>query len=579
MIRGSARIFAIALLLVVIGCAPVAPPVAPRADGAAPAAVVDQSRVLVIANRSEPDSLSMKAVARVAGLGDTDVPRLFNAGLVIFDERGKARPYLADALPQLSTESWRVFPDGRMETTYRLKPNLTWHDAAPFTADDFVFAWQVYAIPGLGVASAPPINQIEQVSAPDARTLIIAWNQLVPDADILEAKDFQPLPRHLLEEPFRRDQGVAFASHPYWTTEYIGLGPYRLSRWEPGAVLEGTGFAGHVWGRPKIDRVQVRLIADPNAVLANLLAGEAQVAVRNAIQFSQGLHLRREWAANRAGRVLMIHTYWRRAEIQHRPEYANPKVILDIRVRRALAHAIDRQALNDGVYEGEALLADSMVLPSADYFAAVDRVIAKYPYDLRRADQLMTEAGFTRGSDGFFTNPTDGRFSPEMKTNATQDLATELSIMVAGLRQAGFDARETTVPLAQARDGQMRATFPSLYLGGGGVGEAGTLPNFITGSIPSAENRWVGQNRGGWSNPDYDRLFAAFTTTLERPERDRQVVEMARIFTQELGAISYFFYPSLVAHLSAVRGPEPFAAEGLSTWNVHEWEWSSAPVP
>ena len=64
-------------------------------------------------------------------------------------------------MPQLNTESWRVFPDGRMETTYALKPNLAWHDGAPLTADDFVFAWRVYATPELGVSNTPPASLIE----------------------------------------------------------------------------------------------------------------------------------------------------------------------------------------------------------------------------------------------------------------------------------------------------------------------------------------------------------------------------------------------------------------------------------
>src|SRR5207248_3247057 len=99
----------------------------------------------------------------------------FNAWLAIQDSREQPRPYLAERLPRLNTDDWRVSPDGSMDTRYVLKENLTWHDGAPLTADDFVFAWQVYARPELGVASLRPGSLMEDVSAPDPRTVRIRW--------------------------------------------------------------------------------------------------------------------------------------------------------------------------------------------------------------------------------------------------------------------------------------------------------------------------------------------------------------------------------------------------------------------
>ena len=75
-------------------------------------------------------------------------------------------------LPELGTNSWQVFPDGTMETTYQLRPNLTWHDGAPLTAEDFVLAWQVYLHPALGNFETKPENLMESVVAADPRDLV-----------------------------------------------------------------------------------------------------------------------------------------------------------------------------------------------------------------------------------------------------------------------------------------------------------------------------------------------------------------------------------------------------------------------
>src|SRR4051812_41430215 len=128
--------------------APGAPPVAPQ-------------RTLIMAADRLPVDFAGKGIA--GGLGSTsgtseNIPQtIFNATLVTADERGRPMPYLAESLPQLDSNTWKVFPDGTMETTYRLKPNLTWHDGQPLTAEDFTFAWQVYSTSAYGVSNTTPI--------------------------------------------------------------------------------------------------------------------------------------------------------------------------------------------------------------------------------------------------------------------------------------------------------------------------------------------------------------------------------------------------------------------------------------
>src|SRR5947208_10106160 len=114
---------AIAVALLAIGlsaCAPSAPsgPASGSGDGAP--APSRPSRTLSIIVGAEPRSLALKALGQ-AGVTLATSRRLFNASLVIIDDKGAVLPYLATSLPRLNTESWRIEPDGRMETTYRLR--------------------------------------------------------------------------------------------------------------------------------------------------------------------------------------------------------------------------------------------------------------------------------------------------------------------------------------------------------------------------------------------------------------------------------------------------------------------------
>src|SRR3954469_12488161 len=121
-------------------------------------------KTLAAGIRYEPTSLAAKPVQQ-SGVVIGSTVRLFNAGLVVVDDHGQAVPYLAELLPTLNTDSWKVFDDGTMETTYRLRPQLTWHDGEPLTADDLVFAWQVYTNPAFGLANVLPQSLMSEVRA------------------------------------------------------------------------------------------------------------------------------------------------------------------------------------------------------------------------------------------------------------------------------------------------------------------------------------------------------------------------------------------------------------------------------
>lgn len=573
---GRLRLAALIAVLVVAGCAPAAPP--PRGEDSGRAPLPERGRTLVMAARAEMPSLQAKPIQGV-GLTSGTATRLFNAGLSIPDDRGVARPYLAEALPQLNADTWRVFPDGRMETTYRLRAGLTWHDGTPLAADDFVFSWQVYSVSDLGHAASPPTSLMEEVLAPDARTLVIRWRRAYPDAGVLEgggggstSPTFPALPRHLLQEPFRQANWESFATLPQWSTEFVGSGPYRLARWEAGSFLEGAAFDGHALGRPKIDRVRLLFIPDFNTTVANMLSGEAHITIDDSIRFQQGMVLKREWTPRNAGTVLVYPSLWRWTQVQQRPEFARPLALGDARVRKALAHSVDKQAMSEALFEGEGIMTETPVPPNADYFSEVDRASAKYPFDRRRSEQLMADAGWARGAGGFWTHPIHGRFETELAVLQSPQNENEAAIMAATWRQVGFDIREVVWPALAARDGQFRNAHPGLASTGGPAGE-GTLAEHTFAEMPRPENRWSGMNRGAWVNPEFDRLSETFNATLDRTERVRLLVQMAKVFTQDAAVISLYFNPTVTAFAAGLTGPQPVVPTSEVAWNVQEWEF------
>jgi peptide/nickel transport system substrate-binding protein len=503
--------------------------------------------------------------------------RVFNAGLTLTDNRGEPRPYLAAELPRLNTDTWRVFPDGRMETTWKLRPGLTWHDGQPLTADDVAFAFRAYATPGLGVFHPKPQDRIDELVASDPLTVLIRWRlPFLHDGDGLD-----PLPRHILGQSFAlfeqdpAGQRDPFLAQRFWTTEYVGAGPYRLSAWEPASHFEAVAFDGHALGRPRIDRVVIRLINDENSVLTNILAGNVHLTMSQAIRFEHAMVLRREWGLDKgegAGRLLFLATSTTTAVPQFRPEQQRSPPLLDLRVRRALFHALDREAINETLFEGQAPIAHTFAQTEATYYPEVERVLTRYPHDPRRAEQLMGEAGLRKDRDGFFADPS--RFQPAFWISAGAQREQMMAIVMSSWRTAGIDAQPYVMPNALERDQEARAKFPGILVHGISLGEPTSAEAGTSEQIGTLDNRWGGNNRGGWSNAEYDRLWDAYNTTLDRSEQIRFFAQMMRIRSEEVAGIPLHYSLNVTSHVAALHGPDAGVSGTTSHWNIHEWELS-----
>src|SRR5206468_446729 len=107
------------------------------------------------------------------------------------------------------------------------------------------------------------------------------WSQPYFGANQGMVHDYSPVPRHIVGDLYQ--QGVQsgdksnFVNSPFWTTQFVGAGPYKVGQWAQGTSLEGLAFDDYVLGRPKVDRVILHFNYDPNTSLANLLAGTIDV--------------------------------------------------------------------------------------------------------------------------------------------------------------------------------------------------------------------------------------------------------------------------------------------------------------
>src|SRR5262249_14631570 len=148
-----------------------------------------------------------------------------------------------------------------------------WQDGVPVTADDFLFAATVEQDPTQGIARNPTFDLIESIETPDPSTVVVKWSASFIEADSLFTHDIAlPIPHHLLDKAYAEDK-ANFLSLPYWTQDFVGSGAYRIKEWVLDSHMILSSFDGYILGKPHIDEIEIRMIPDPNTVVANLLAG------------------------------------------------------------------------------------------------------------------------------------------------------------------------------------------------------------------------------------------------------------------------------------------------------------------
>jgi peptide/nickel transport system substrate-binding protein len=567
----------ISIALLVIGCAPQPAPSGGAQPGAgalsqpAPQAAPAAPKRLTIA-------LAREVGALVRGFGgglssDAGAARdMAHDYLVQLDAAGNIIPRVATEVISVQTGTWRTNPDGTMDTTWKLRPNVFWHDGTPFTAADILFAVQAFRDP----QATPPDGQanrlMESVTAPDPLTVEIHWNQIYVDAN--QAPNLTPLPKHLLEEVFNADKD-AFYGSPYLSTEFVGLGPYKVINWERGSFVEFAAFDQYYLGRPKIDRVTLRFLPDPNTMVANILSESVDVILNSTADADISLAAEVESRWQGTGNKVLYRGGGGvgRMEVQLRPEFARPQNGLPNRmVRQAMYHATDRRTYNEIVNLGKPEIADSWVPSDDPLRKQVEAAIPQYPFDLNRAQQLFTQAGWTRGPDGVLVHaPSGERFAITLHGPAGTSTERKLNVLGDSWKQSGMEISFNLIPSAQYNDLDYRTHLPGAGLSTiSGDGFTGGRNYLHSKTISTAANRWTGANRSGYSNARVDAILDQLAVTID----DRQRLPLHRDLLAEVWTdvpfIPLEFSVTPVLHLRRVTGIP--AGTSTVTVNITQWD-------
>ncbi|MBM2809525.1 MAG: hypothetical protein HW416_284 [Chloroflexi bacterium] len=523
---------------------------------------------LKIAWFREPESLAAKFYT---GPGMAEFGWTFNSSLTYLDFAGLPHPMMASEIPTRDNGGWVVNADGTMVTTYRLRPNIRWHDGAPVTSHDFAFAFEVYADRDVPVYTRTPETLMSSVKALDDHMIAIAWNQPYVGANLLGYQALDPLPRHLLEEKYRTNK-AQFADGEEWRATYVGTGPFRMERWEPGTRMVARANSDWFLGPPKLDTIDIRFIPNSNTIMANLLSGEAHITNSPSIRGAEAAMARDQWLDRGEGYLKVWETRLRYLHFQHREVPNWQRAVADQRVRQALMHALDRHALVDGVNFGLGGPADSFFLPSDALFTEVDRAVSKYPYDPARATAVLAEAGWRSSSAGAqLADPSGQTLSIDVWSSAGTNDENEIAIISHYWQSVGINSQIFVIPAARRNDEELGSGFTGARTAGRTISSDNFV--FTSDNVPKEEFRWAGNNRGSFRDVEIDRLHNLVMTALDAPQRRDATLALHKRFTELVGIGHLYYDVEVILARNALKGPiGNYGPQQGITWNIFEWE-------
>lgn len=254
------------------------------------------------------------------------------------------------------------------------------------------------------------------------------------------------------------------------------------------------------------------------------------------------------------------------------PQHLNPDppALADARFRRSLFHAINRQEMVDTFLGGAVPLTESVVSIRDREYRATEGQIVRYPYDPRRAAQLMQDLGAARGADGTFRDAAGQPLSVEIQSVITGEINEKAMLAVADYwRQLGINAVSTPIPSQRQQDREYRMGRSGFDLAGGGT----SWTEFHSARTPLPENNFVGSNKTRYMNPEMDGLIDRYLTTIPFDPRRQILGQIVRHISDQVVVMGLFYRADSIMTSKQLEGVVADLPSGASlTWNAHLWE-------
>jgi peptide/nickel transport system substrate-binding protein len=510
-----------------------------------------QAGIFKFAEAQDPVKLNpMLASSAVVG----DLSMFLFSYAVRYDDKAQPVP---DALSEIPTvENGDVSKDG-LTIKYKLRPNIKWHDGVQLTSKDLWFTWKAVMNPANNVVTTDGYKDIASIDYSDPLVAVIHMKKIYAPflQQIFGVNGNAPIiPEHLLAK--YNDSKGSFNTAPYQSAP-VGSGPFKFVSWQHGSSVRMEVFPDYFLGRPKLNEVVFKILPDENTMATQLRTHEVDMAVHAS---GSQIALYQNIAGTKIDSP-PIYTY------DHVDFNLKRPIFQDVRVRRALAFAIDRKAILEKVSHGMGTLSDTDESPEIG--EAYDANTMHYPYDPAKATALLDQAGWKPGADGIRVK-NGQRLSFDYATQTESQFGRAIQAQVQAYWHAvGAEANVKNAPTSLFFDN----TTVGILQGGhydvaGFAWTAAADPD--DSAIYSADNFAPrGQNALFWANARATKAMNDALATIDFAVRKKDYAIVQEEFASDVPSIIISFRKEPLAYNTDLKGftASPVISPFWDPWN------------
>ncbi len=512
------------------------------------------------------------------GSKDAEGCRIFYEPLAAWDPDGNLMPVLAAEIPDI--ENGGVAANG-LSVTWKLKKGVEWHDGEPFTADDVVFNWEYAADPATAATTIGDYRDVK-VEKIDPLTVRVRFEKPTPFwAGVFVAAGGMIIPKHLFESYNGANSRDAPAN-----LKAVGTGPYRFVEFKPGDLVRGERNPSyHVANRPYFDTIEMKGGGDAvSAARAVIQTGEYDYAWN--MQVEDEILLRLENAGNARGRAEIVQSRamehiqinfadpWTEFDGERSSPKTKHPLLSDPVVRQALRLLVDRASVEKYIY-GRTGVATGNFLNNPEPFVSKN---TKWEFNVDKANQLLEEAGWKRGSDG--VRAKDGRkLKLVFQTSINAPRQKTQAIVKQACQKAGIDIelKSVTASVYFSSDVANPDTARKFYsdiqmytIGSPSVPDPERfMQQFVSWEIASKDNKWQGYNPTRWRNERYDNIFRAAQGELDPVKRAALFIKMNDMVVDDVAVIPVVNRRWVAAMSHKLRAT--LSGWDNDFWNLKDW--------
>lgn len=512
-------------------------------------------------------------------LATTIIYKMVNRNLVTMDATPKWVPQLVKSIPTLENKQAEIYTEKgvkKMRAKWELLPNAVWGDGTPVTGHDVKFAWTVARTPTVSVGEREQYDQIEDIVVDEKNPKKFTFIYKQAKWDFARLGTFYILPKHLEEGIFNKHskENEGYAKHSQYTTNPTnpGLynGPYRIEELKLGShitLIPNEKFYGT---KPHIKKVVLKLIPNTGTLEANMLSGTIDMVSELGFTFDQALAFDKKVKTDK----LPVKVNFKEGlTYEHIDLNLENPILKDVRVRKALVYAINRDNLVKALFEGKQKKAVHSVSPMDAWYTDDPNKIVLYPTDKKKAGELLDEAGWKMGPGGIRTKDGQKLSLPFMTTAGNKVRELVQVYLQKEWREVGVDVQIKNEPARVFFDD---TTKKGKY---GGMAmyawisspENTPRAQFHTASIPATGNGWSGQNYPRWSNPEVDKMIEEIDVTFDAKKRKELVTKVLKAYTDEVPVIPLYYRAEVSATPANQLGYQLTGHQFSSSNSIEKW--------